>query len=115
MANDNDFFADKITTHSTLAQNYREAGFPVAAAEHEKLVEKYTILSGTSQDEMAATYPVSKSILIDAIARHNYEFVSGSSYHNWADLDDFLQQAYLDEAALLYEFLLDQGWTSPTI
>ena len=90
------------------AQAYAEAGFMHAAQWH-KVKE--------SQELVAATYSVAESCLVEAIAKQNWDFVIGASHTNstWSQIDDNEKESWLDEAGLMYKFLLSQGWTAPTI
>jgi hypothetical protein len=58
-----------------------------------------------NQEEIAKTYPVSKSVLVEGIRQHSRNSLNKAIY-----TDNFVN---VEEE--LYDFLISQGWTPPTI
>lgn len=89
-----------------LAQSYRESGNQHPAEMHESYARAYRVAADLAND---ARWDTSTDEIL-AIAQHNYQFVAGSD-----DLSGFMDvaMAYMDEALLLHNFLISQGWTPP--
>lgn len=103
------------------AARSRASGFLHAASDHERLANVYkhvqdfiTLYLGVTREKNAAeSYPVSRSVLIEEIAKNDY-WLKNDSLEGWTS-DPTTAEYYIEEATAVYDFLVRQGWTPPTV
>jgi len=96
--------------HITASEWYRDLAHDVS-----NLLDELRSKLSDDQEEVAATYPVSDSVLIYSLAEHTFNLVNVDALWGWSDIVDNDRGAWLDEASRTIDFLRSTGWTSPTI
>jgi hypothetical protein len=87
------------------SENARKMGFLHAADGYAKIADRMEAEEvAVGQEEAAATYPVSKSVLIKNINEFRMQEDNRAAVTQTLQTED-----------TLYNFLISQGWTPPTI